>query len=77
LGNKTHKGLKRKRLVAGNEKGEVIAAITVSSISQRRDRKRRQEILDIVKEIIQAEGFYLIRDWKASKRPALRRAGKE
>ncbi|RJQ57428.1 MAG: IclR family transcriptional regulator [Desulfobacteraceae bacterium] len=36
-------------------KGEVIAAVTVSSISQRMDGKRRAEIVRIVKRITRAE----------------------
>ena len=36
---------------------EVLAAITVSSISQRMDGKRRQEIVQLVKKVTRLEGI--------------------
>jgi DNA-binding IclR family transcriptional regulator len=72
-----HEGVTSLGIPIGNERGEVVAAVTVSSTSQRMDRKRRQEILKIVKTVAKAEGFYLIQDLQASKKPALNRAGKE
>ena len=72
-----HEGVTSLGIPIGNEKGEVIAAITVSSTSQRMDKKRRQEILEIVKTITKAEGFYLIENPKGTKTPAFKRAGKE
>jgi transcriptional regulator of acetoin/glycerol metabolism len=37
------------------ENGEVIAAITVSSVSQRMGEKRRGEIAQLVKKVIREE----------------------
>jgi DNA-binding IclR family transcriptional regulator len=40
-----------------HENGEVIAAITVSSVSQRMEDKRRGEIFRLVKEVLRKEGI--------------------
>jgi len=42
-----------------NRRKEVIAAITVSTISQRMDQKRCQEIFRLVKKLIRSEGIPL------------------
>jgi DNA-binding IclR family transcriptional regulator len=72
-----HEGVTSLGIPMCNERDEIIAAITVSSTSQRMDKKRRQEILEIVKTITKAEGFYLIENPKGTKTPAFKRAGKE
>jgi DNA-binding IclR family transcriptional regulator len=40
-----------------NKNGNLVAAITVTSISQRMDRKRQQKIFEIVKRIARDEGY--------------------
>jgi DNA-binding IclR family transcriptional regulator len=45
-----------------NKKGEVIAAITVSSIAQRMDEKRRTKIFQNVKKIVKIEDLESFKD---------------
>jgi DNA-binding IclR family transcriptional regulator len=50
-----HEGVTSVGIPVFREKGEVIAAITVSSVSQRMGEKRRGEIAQLVKKVIRAE----------------------
>ncbi len=51
------------------ENGEVMAAITVSSVSQRMEEKRRGEIFRLVKEVIRKEGIGFFPEAGGSRRP--------
>jgi DNA-binding IclR family transcriptional regulator len=50
-----HEGVTSIGIPVENSKGEVIAAITVSSIAQRMDGRRRQEIVQLVKRTARVE----------------------
>jgi DNA-binding IclR family transcriptional regulator len=50
-----HEGVISMGIPIFNKKGEVIAAVTVSSIAQRMDEKRRSKIFQAVKKIVKTE----------------------
>lgn len=45
-----------------DERGEMIAAVTVSSISQKMNKRRRKEIVEIVNGIVRTEGYSISRE---------------
>jgi DNA-binding IclR family transcriptional regulator len=67
-----HEGVTSVGMPVFRENGEVIAAITVSSISQRMGEKRRRELYQLVKKVLRAEGLGASRssaDLKRSRNP--------
>jgi DNA-binding IclR family transcriptional regulator len=52
-----HEGVTSIGVPIFNKQKEVIASITVSSISQRMDEKRRQGIAQLVKKVTRLEGI--------------------